>query len=111
MEIRTAEEAADEYKSYDAWQYADREAAWKWMFDRGVEAGNAHIYLQAAERIEADAQEIAALRDQLKGRWNAGIEYAIDVVREVLRESESPLTYEGCEAVQQRLRLALRSNV
>ena len=57
--ILTAEEAADMYKSYDDWQYADREATWKWMFERGKEAGDAHIY-------EAEAQQlIRPLREQL----------------------------------------------
>lgn len=58
MEIRTAEEAAEEYKTYDDWQYADREAAWKWMFERGVEAGNAHIYEAEAEQITRPLREL-----------------------------------------------------
>ena len=58
MEIRTAEEATEEYKSYDEWQYADREAAWKWMFERGVEAGNAHIYEAEAEQITRPLREL-----------------------------------------------------
>lgn len=35
MEINTAEDAAEAYKSLGDWQYADREAAWKWMFEQG----------------------------------------------------------------------------
>ena len=35
MEIRTAKDAEEAYKSFDDWKYADREAAWKWMFEQG----------------------------------------------------------------------------
>lgn len=58
MEIRTAEEASEAYKTYDDWQYADREAAWKWMFERGVEAGNAHIYEAEADQITRPLREL-----------------------------------------------------
>jgi len=34
----TFEEAVEEYKSFDDWKYADREAAWKWMYERGRES-------------------------------------------------------------------------
>jgi len=43
MEIRTAAEAAEIFKTYDDWQYADREAAWKWMFERGIESAHAGL--------------------------------------------------------------------
>ena len=33
--LLTAEDARHEFMSYDEWQYADREAVWKWMFERG----------------------------------------------------------------------------
>ncbi len=39
MQIETAEDAAEAYKSFDGWQYADREATWKWMFEYGRIAG------------------------------------------------------------------------
>ncbi len=35
MKIKTAQDAAEAYKSFDDWRYADREAAWKWMFEQG----------------------------------------------------------------------------
>lgn len=35
MKIETAEDAVDAYKSLGDWQYADREAVWKWMFKQG----------------------------------------------------------------------------
>ena len=35
MKIETAEDAIDAYKSLGEWEYADREAAWKWMFEQG----------------------------------------------------------------------------
>ena len=35
MEIKTAQDAVEAYKSFDGWEYADREAAWKWMFEQG----------------------------------------------------------------------------
>lgn len=35
MEIVTAEDAVEAYKSLGEWQYADREATWKWMFNQG----------------------------------------------------------------------------
>lgn len=38
MRIMTAEEAAEAYMSFDDWKYADREASWKWMFERGQES-------------------------------------------------------------------------
>jgi len=33
--LLTAEDALHEFMSYDEWQYADREATWRWMFERG----------------------------------------------------------------------------
>ena len=39
MIIKTAKDAEEIYKSFDEWMLADREAAWKWMFDRGMLAG------------------------------------------------------------------------
>lgn len=38
MKIETAQEAIETYKSFDDWRYADREAAWKWMFEQGWNA-------------------------------------------------------------------------
>ena len=35
MTIETADEAAEAFKSFDDWQYADREAVWEWMFEQG----------------------------------------------------------------------------
>lgn len=35
MKIETVEDAVEAYKSLGNWQYADREAAWKWMFEQG----------------------------------------------------------------------------
>ena len=40
MQIETAADAIEAYKSFDGWQYADREAAWKWMFEAGQCAGD-----------------------------------------------------------------------
>ncbi len=44
--IRLAKEAEEELKSFDDWRFADREALWFWMFERGVQIG------AAAEREE-----------------------------------------------------------
>lgn len=38
MNIKTANDAVEAYKSLGDWQYADREAAWKWMFEQGRKA-------------------------------------------------------------------------
>lgn len=38
MRITNAKEAIDAYKLHDDWRFADREAAWQWMFERGREA-------------------------------------------------------------------------
>lgn len=57
MEILTAKEAEEVYKSYDEWQYADREAAWKWMFERGVEAGVKAEREACAKVCEGQAKE------------------------------------------------------
>lgn len=35
MQIETADEAVEAYKSLGEWEYADREAAWRWMFEQG----------------------------------------------------------------------------
>lgn len=35
MKIETADEAIEAFMSLGEWQYADREAAWKWMFEQG----------------------------------------------------------------------------
>ena len=41
--ILTAADAVEAYKSNDGWEFADREAAWRWMFDRGHDAAQAEI--------------------------------------------------------------------
>jgi hypothetical protein len=33
--LLTAEDARHEVMSHDEWQYADREATWRWVFERG----------------------------------------------------------------------------
>ena len=38
MIIETAQDAIEAYKCHDEWEYADREAAWKWMFEAGQKA-------------------------------------------------------------------------
>lgn len=64
MEIITAKDAELAYKSLDDWQYADREAAWKWMFERGQESA---IYKAEAGPITKPLREkIAILRDSAK---------------------------------------------
>lgn len=37
--VRLAKEAEEELKSFDDWRFADREALWFWMFERGVQIG------------------------------------------------------------------------
>jgi hypothetical protein len=32
MQIQTVEDAIEAYTAQDAWQFADRQAAWAWMF-------------------------------------------------------------------------------
>jgi hypothetical protein len=32
MKIQTVEDAIEAYTAQDAWQFADRQAAWAWMF-------------------------------------------------------------------------------
>ena len=49
MEIKTAADAAEAYKSFDDWQYADREAAWKWMFEQGQAAERERICVAIKE--------------------------------------------------------------
>ena len=39
MNIETAEDAIEAWKTHDGWEFADREAAWKWMFAQGRQAG------------------------------------------------------------------------
>jgi len=50
MEINTAEEAIEVWQMNDGWEFADREAAWKWMFEQGKKTA---------------ADEIARLRNTL----------------------------------------------
>ena len=47
MDIKTADDAIEAYKSLGDWKYADREAAWKWMFEQGRKAAEADT-----ERLE-----------------------------------------------------------
>jgi len=47
MNIETAEDAIDAYKALGDWQYADREAAWRWMFEQGRKAA-----AEDTERLE-----------------------------------------------------------
>lgn len=45
-------QAIDDFKSYDDWQYADREAARKWMFERGWNERNKKV-IELQARIDA----------------------------------------------------------
>lgn len=36
-------QAIDDFMSYDEWQYAAREAVWKWMFERGWNERNKKV--------------------------------------------------------------------
>jgi|GEM_PF-2433475 len=47
MVINTAAEAIDAWKSLGDWEYADREAAWRWMFEQGRKAA-----AEDTERLE-----------------------------------------------------------
>lgn len=47
MDIETAEDAIEAYKAMGDWKYADREAAWKWMFEQGRKCAEADT-----ERLE-----------------------------------------------------------
>ena len=46
MGIETAIDAIETYKSLGDWRYADKEAAWKWMF----EVGRKHAIAEAAQK-------------------------------------------------------------
>lgn len=57
MEIKTAQDAIEVWQMHDGWQFADREAAWKWMFEQG----------RIAERVKAN-EELDRTRAVL--RWH-----------------------------------------
>lgn len=48
----TAEEAIDAWKSLGDWQFADREAAWRWMFEQGRKAATAEMIAHCEERAK-----------------------------------------------------------
>lgn len=50
MIFDTVEEAIDAWKSLGDWKYADREAAWRWMFEHGRKAAEAARNENAALR-------------------------------------------------------------
>jgi hypothetical protein len=71
MQIETADDAAEAYKSFDDWQYADREAAWKWMFEQGRMVGTK----ASAKACDDEAKEI---RREGEGCTNAQYDWMAD---------------------------------
>ena len=49
MGIETANDAIETYKSLGDWRYADKEAAWRWMF----EAGQKHAISESVQKDSA----------------------------------------------------------
>ncbi len=71
MQIQTVEDAIEAYTAQDAWQFADREAAWKWMFEAG----------QKAERNECYRLAMTASEPTKGGRFNDGKWAVADAIK------------------------------
>jgi ferritin-like metal-binding protein YciE len=48
-------------------------------------------------------KEIASKNTMATWAWNTATDYAIELIREILREENSPLNYEAASIIQQRL--------
>lgn len=71
MKIETAEDAIEAYTAQDAWQFADRVAAWKWMFDAG----------RIAERRECYRLAMIATEPAKGGSFNDGKWAVADAIK------------------------------
>ena len=71
MQIQTVEDAIEAYTAQDAWQFADREAAWKWMFEAG----------QKAERNECYRLAMTASEPTKGGSFNDGKWAVADAIK------------------------------
>ena len=60
----TFEDVVNDWKSHDDWQFADKEACWKFMFENGQES----LRQQLAER----EKQVTLLRDAMQGAWKDG---------------------------------------
>ena len=64
MRIETVDDAIEAYTAQDAWKFADRESAWKWMFEAGRKAGRDECY-----RLAMTASEPAKGGSFNDGKW------------------------------------------
>ena len=64
MKIQTVEDVIEAYTAQDAWQFADRQAAWAWMFEQGRKAGMNECY-----RLAMTASEPAKGGSFNDGKW------------------------------------------
>ena len=59
--------AIELWKSNDDWKFADKEAAWKFMFQMGQESARQPIYEAEAEQLTRPLREkVSILRDSAK---------------------------------------------
>ena len=64
----TAQDAFDEWMAHDEWQFADREACWKFMFEKGKESMRQQLAAAiAACRLKDEAlQNCEGMLDELR---------------------------------------------
>lgn len=76
----TFEDAVEEYKTLGDWQYADREAAWKWMYECGAQAER-----NALDELIAAMKPVLAISDRKHDAWD----HAYEVITKLERSKSS----------------------